>query len=101
MESWLASCRNEFSSTTFYDYSTIYKAYIVPSDVAAFRLEQLTPLALRRLQEDLLARGLSPRTVGMVHQVISGALKRAVADGVIRHSPMEGVKRPRVENGGP
>lgn len=97
VEAWLASCRNEFSSTTFFDYSAIYKVYIAPSDVAASRLEQLTPLALRRLQEDLLARGLSPRTVGMVHQVLSGALKRAVSDGVIRHSPTEGVKRPRVE----
>lgn len=95
LDAWVESCKNEFSPITYKDYRAVIHFYLSDSPIAKARLENLKPVTFRLFLNNILASGRAPRTVAMVHQVLSGAMKRAVADGVIRVNPMDGVKRPR------
>lgn len=60
------------------------------------RLRAITPPMVRKWQNDLLGRGLSPGTVRQSRQVLSMILSQAVNDGLLIHNPCDKVKPPTV-----
>ena len=73
-------------------------------------LTKLTTLDLQKFYRDLLAggrverkesekkpKGLGPKTVRNIHQIISSALQLAIHQKLIPHNPAEGCALPRVE----
>ena len=90
-----------------------YKGYIenhIKPNIGDILLEKLTTLELQRLYKTLLTkgrvdrleskgqpRGLSPKTVRNIHQILSSALKLAQEQRIILTNPAEGCALPRVE----
>ena len=91
-----------------------YKGYIenhIKPNIGDIPLEKLTTLDLQRLYKTLLARGrvdrleskgqprgLSPKTVRNIHQILSSALKLAQEQRTILTNPAEGCALPKVEH---
>ena len=69
----------------------------VKPTLGRLRLKDLSPAHLRSLYGAKLNSGLSGRTVGYIHVTLYGALKQAVADGLLPRNPAEGVKPPRTD----
>ena len=92
-----------------------YKGYIenhIKPNIGDIPLEKLTTLDLQRLYKTLLAngrvdrleskgqpKGLSPKTVRNIHQILSSALKLAQEQRIILTNPAEGCALPKVEHG--
>ena len=91
-----------------------YKGYIenhIKPNIGDIPLEKLTTLDLQRLYKALLAngrvdrleskgqpKGLSPKTVRNIHQILSSALKLAQEQRIILTNPAEGCALPKVEH---
>ncbi len=91
-----------------------YKGYIenhIKPNMGDIPLEKLTTLDLQRLYKTLLSRGrvdrleskgqpkgLSPKTVRNIHQILSAALKLAQEQRIILTNPAEGCALPKVEH---
>ena len=91
-----------------------YKGYIenhIKPNIGDIPLEKLTTLELQRLYKTLLTkgrvdrleskgqpRGLSPKTVRNIHQILSSALKLAQEQRIILTNPAEGCALPKVEH---
>ena len=113
----------EWMEVWFEDYAKIkvrpsshqtYKGYIenhIKPNIGDIPLEKLTTLDLQRLYKTLLARGrvdrleskgqprgLSPKTVRNIHQILSSALKLAQEQRIILTNPAEGCALPKVEH---
>ena len=84
--------------------------YIVPN-IGAIPLEKLTSLDLQKLYKKLLisgrinrieskhqAKGLSPKTVRNIHQIIASAMKLAKEQKIIVSDPTEGCALPKLEH---
>ena len=90
-------------------YRGIIKNHIDPA-IGNIPLTKLTTLDLQKFYRDLLTggrverkesekkpKGLGPKTVRNIHQIISSALKLAIHQKLIAHNPAEGCALPRVE----
>ena len=91
-----------------------YKGYIenhIKPNIGDIPLEKLTTLELQRLYKTLLTkgrvdrleskgqpRGLSPKTVRNIHQILSSALKLAQEQRLILTNPAEGCALPKTEH---
>ena len=91
-----------------------YKGYIenhIKPNIGDILLEKLTTLELQRLYKTLLTkgrvdrleskgqpRGLSPKTVRNIHQILSSALKLAQEQRIILTNPAEGCALPKTEH---
>ena len=84
--------------------------YIVPN-IGAIPLEKLTSLELQKFYKKLLekgrvdrlesrhqAKGLSPKTVRNIHQIITSAMKLAKEQKIIASDPTEGCALPKLEH---
>lgn len=106
----------------FEDYATLkvrpsshqtYRGYLdhhIQPYIGSIPLSKLTTLDLQRLYRKLLGsgrverlesenqpKGLSPKTVRNIHQIISSALKLAREQRLIPHNPAEGCALPKLE----
>ena len=90
-------------------YMGIIKNHIDPV-IGDIPLTKLTTLDLQKFYRDLLTggrverkesekkpKGLGPKTVRNIHQIISSALQLAIHQKLIAHNPAEGCALPRVE----
>ena len=90
-------------------YMGIIKNHIDPA-IGDIPLTKLTTLDLQKFYRDLLTggrverkesekkpKGLGPKTVRNIHQIISSALQLAIHQKLIAHNPAEGCALPRVE----
>ena len=91
-----------------------YRGYIdnhIKTNIGKIPLEKLTSLELQKLYKKLLekgrvdclesrhqAKGLSPKTVRNIHQIISTAMKLAQEQKLIVGNPAEGCALPRLEH---
>ena len=91
-----------------------YRGYIdnhIKPNIGKIPLEKLTSLELQKFYKKLLekgrvdrlesrnqAKGLSPKTVWNIHQIISSAMKLAQEQKLIASSPAEGCALPRLEH---
>lgn len=85
---------------TFTTYEDMAKKHIVPA-LGTRLLQQLQTPEIQRFYNEKLEAGrldgkggLSSRAIHMMHQVISGALKQALAEGRIQRNVAEAVKLP-------
>ena len=88
------------SAKTRFDYRINAKSYVRPW-LGKKRVRDLTPEVIVAWQRKLMAEGgvkdgkpLSANTVRLARSPLAGALKLAVAQGVIRSSPVASVSRP-------
>lgn len=90
-------------------YMGIIKNHIDPT-IGQIPLTKLTTLDLQKFYRDLLTggrverkesekqpKGLGPKTVRNIHQIISSALQLAIHQKLIVHNPAEGCALPRLE----
>ena len=91
-----------------------YRGYIdnhIKPNIGKVLLEKLTSLELQKLYKKLLekdrvdrieskkqAKGLSPKTVRNIHQIISSAMKLAKEQKIIATDPTEGCALPKLEH---
>ena len=91
-----------------------YRGYIdnhIKPSIGSIPLEKLTSLDLQKLYKKLLeegrvdrleskhqAKGLSPKTVRNLHQILSSAMKLAQEQKLILSDPTEGCALPRLEH---
>ena len=92
---WLATAaRPRVSERTHEGYTYLLDRHIQP-ELGQRKLSDVRPLHIQKLYADLLARGLSARTVRYLHAVLSSALKQAVRWGMLARNPAELVELPR------
>lgn len=87
LESWLALKRNIRESTR-YKYGGEIRKYIVPR-IGKMRLSCLTNQHIQRMLDDVYNAGASTRTVQILRNILSGALKVAKSQNLVRHEVME------------
>ena len=91
-----------------------YRGYIdnhIKPNIGKIPLEKLTSLELQKFYKKLLekgrvdrlesryqAKGLSPKTVRNIHQIIASAMKLAKEQKIIANDPTEGCALPRLEH---
>ena len=107
LRDWLVSHSVAVKPKTTAGYRELAERYVIPH-IGRMRLQAVGPVTLSRLYRDLLdgggmgGRPLSPRTVEMVHRMLSKAFRDAVRiDQLIPSNPVERATRPRVEGAEP
>lgn len=94
---WLdTSAKIRVRERTWNDYKSLVDRYIIPA-LGARKLANLQPAEIQRLYADLLAKGLSARTVRYVHSTLKSALNQAVRWGELARNPAGVVEIPRLE----
>ena len=96
LDFWLDTYVAELRGGTLKDYTLQVKNHIRPA-LGAVRLVDLQPLDIQRFQNRLAAGGLGASSVHKVRQVLNGALRQAVNNGLLDKSPVQGVKTPKRE----
>ncbi len=95
-EQWLETEKHSVKPATYQFYAYISKGFVIP----AFGPKQIADLRapqIERLYSELLARGLSPRTVHHVHAVLHAALEQAVRWNCVARNVVGLVDPPKVE----
>jgi integrase len=81
---WLdGPARVKAREETVADYRRLLIRYVIAYPIATAKLSTVTSARLSALYADLTARGLSPRTVRLVHALIHKALSKAVRDRLL------------------
>jgi integrase len=97
VDAWVSA--GEIGGTTEEGYRRNVDSYIVPQ-LGTRTIQSLKPLDLDRWHTKLRAKGLSARTIGSAHRVLSKALREAVKFDVavknVASSPAGGQRAPKV-----
>jgi integrase len=102
LEHWLAYKRTLISPRSHENYDEVIRCHLVPQ-IGTLFVAKLSPDDIARAYSRALesgrrdGTGLSPRTVRMMHRVLSQALKQAVRWRKLTHNPCDAVVPPRVE----
>lgn len=95
LEKWLETVvKNRVREKTLKSYEQLVRIYINPS-LGEATLSRLSPEEIQEFYNDMLERGLSPRTIRYTHTVLRNALDQAVKWGKIYRNPSELVDLPR------
>ena len=94
LDKWLESMRAGVRERTLSDYKSMLRLYMRPT-LGGKRLADVSPLDLQSLYSGMLGRGLSPRTIQMVHTILFTALKQAVKWRMLARNPADAVDAPR------
>lgn len=87
LERWLdVSARQRIAPSTFSTYKNYVATYIAP-ELGAMQISRLGSIEIQEFYNGLIKKGLSPKTVLNIHQVLNSALKQAVKWGLIRQNP--------------
>jgi hypothetical protein len=95
LKHWLASTLTQ-SLKTRERYSELAERQIIPH-LGEVKLQKLTPEQIERWHATLLSGGLSARTVGHAHRLLSLVLTRAVQNGTLARNVASIRKPPAVE----
>lgn len=94
---WLNDvCKDGVRPNTFACYRTAISLHAVPR-IGSIRLARLAPPDLARLYSELRVRGLSPRTVQLVHAVLHKAFSQALRWNLVARNPVDLIDPPRSE----
>jgi integrase len=102
LERWLAQMATQVSPRSAENYREVVEHWIVPA-LGNIKLAKLQPEQIAQTYSDALAkggkvgRGLSPRSVVMMHRTLSQSLKHAVIWRLRGDNPASFCKPPRVE----
>ena len=98
LDFWLDNYVVELRGGTQKDYRLQVKNHVRPA-LGSVRLVDLQPHDIQRFQNRLAASGLGASSVHKIRQVLNGALRQAVNNGLLPKSPVQGVKTPKREQG--
>lgn len=85
---------NTLRAVTIDNYRYLANKHVIP-EIGRIRLGSLEPVHLQALYTRLLERGLSRRTVQLVHAVIRRVLNYALKQGMVTSNPAARVEAPR------
>ncbi len=91
---WLASL--DVRETTHASYRRLLKTHARPK-LGKRKVKNISTVAVQDLYDSLKAKGLSGRTVRLVHSALNPALKQAVSWKLLRANPCEGVILPKAK----
>jgi integrase len=95
LDHWLAAAaKPRLQASTLQDYVGQLDRYVRPS-LGGLKLTAVTPVAIQRVYGDMLAGGLSARTVRLTHAILGNALKQAVKWRLLPLNPAEAVDLPK------
>ena len=83
------------SATTVERYEGIMRRQIVPA-LGHIELSKLTPFQVQSLENRLLQEGMAPKSVVIVHAVLSGAYRYAMRMEVVSRNPVALVSAPSI-----
>jgi integrase len=92
---WLESVKGSVRPRTHESYDLNVRR--LKPLIGKTRLNSLSPAAIERAYAELVAGGLSRRSVVQAHTVLHNALKKAVKWGLLGRNPTEAVSVPRPE----
>jgi integrase len=92
---WLDHTATQVSPNSHRTYTTMMRAYVVPA-IGSIRLKKLRPIDLANLYATTL-RSLAPKSVILLHNVLSQALRQAMRWQLLASNPAVAVTPPRVE----
>ena len=95
LRGWLAGTLS-LSPKTLERYRELAEIQIIPH-LGDVKLQRLTPERLEQWHSKLIESGLSARTVGHAHRVLSRVLRRAVENGTLARNVGAIRKPPKVE----
>lgn len=93
LHAWIESKRGELRDRTRIGYQRIINAYLIPA-LGSVRLHDLDRAMAQQMLNDLAASGKAPGTRRNVRNCLSGALTKAVEDGVLPRNPISGLTVP-------
>jgi len=97
IDKWLeTSARQRVREKTFVSYKQLMDRYIKPA-IGDQLLSQVKPEEIQGIYNDMLDRGLSPRTIKYTNTVFKSALNQAVKWGKLYRNPADLVDLPREE----
>jgi integrase len=97
LENWLENSRRlKVEITTAERYDSAIRVHLVPA-FGHLRLDQLTREHVQVFYAKLLNDGLAPRTIQLIHMVLSTALNDAVEGGILARNVCEKLTVPRAE----
>ena len=76
-------------------YQGIISRHIKPT-IGHIRLNKLAPSHVQALESQLSAQGMAAEGVGLVHRVLSGAMKHALRMEMVYRNPVSAVSPPRI-----
>lgn len=83
LATWQTDYCNSLSANTKKRYADSIRLHIVPY-IGSFKLQELTAPIVQRMCNQLSAKGLAPKTVGMIHGTLHAALDKAVKIELIK-----------------
>ena len=97
LDKWLSSVvRARVRQPTFDDYEYQLNRFVRPA-FGSRKLSDVRPLDVQKLYGQMTnEKGLSPRSVRMVHAVLSNAMKQAVKWNMLARNPCDSAELPRM-----
>lgn len=92
---WLSWIKNRVSERTLQNREAVVRLYLLPA-LGFFALNEVKPVQLAMIYDQMLAGGLSPVTARKVHAVASSIFKEAVNLELIASNPVSKTKPPRI-----
>jgi len=103
-ETWMKEYAiNDLRDTTFDSYERHTKDHIVPL-IGHIKVKELTGTHIQKMYNTLQApktdggHGISPATIAKIKNILSGALKQAITNRIIRFNPLLESKAPKVDD---
>lgn len=93
LDTWLTIKKQKVAANTYNLYFNSARKYIKPQ-LGNLKINELSPARIQSCYTILLDKGLSARTVQIVHQVLHGALDMAFKQGIITRNPSDQVEVP-------
>ena len=95
LDTWAESTlKARVTEKTYNDYKDRLNWYVKPA-LGDLKLQQIGPEAIQELYNNMLDRGLSPRSVRYTHAVLKNALQQAVKWGKLYRNPCDLVDLPK------
>lgn len=96
---WLTTWKRDYLTDvkplTVTSYSSKIRIHIRPS-LGATQLQKLTGEQIQRFYNDLIKKGLQPKTIHTIHGVVHKCLEQAKENGLIKKNPSETCKLPSI-----
>ncbi len=95
LDSWAETIlKARVRDRTYNDYKDRLKWYVKPA-IGELELQQISPEVIQGLYNDMLKRGLSPRTIRYTHTILKNALQQAVKWSKLYRNPCDLIDLPR------
>ncbi len=95
LDRWLVTAvKSRVREKTCQDYEGMLRRYIRPT-LGERVLAAMRPLDLQTTYQQMIERGLSPRTVRYTHVVLRSAMRQAVQWRLLLENPADGLKLPQ------